>query len=57
MPLPPEYDFELHRKDIERLLIFPMVIYTPQYGKLFRSNGISNLAGLLKLFSGQSCAS
>jgi hypothetical protein len=53
MPLQPESDLDLNRKDIDKFLIFPTVICTPRYDKRFRSYDFLKLTGLLKLRSGQ----
>jgi hypothetical protein len=53
MHLRQEYDFDLHRKDIERVLRFPTVICTSRYGKRFRSYAILNSARLLKFRADQ----
>jgi hypothetical protein len=53
MPLQPESDLELNLKDIEKFLIFPMVICTPRYVKWFRSFYFLKSIGLLKFCPGQ----
>jgi hypothetical protein len=53
MHLLPECGLELNRKDIEKFLIFPMVICTPSYDKRFRSYGFLMSTGLQKLYPGQ----
>jgi hypothetical protein len=53
MPLQQESDLELDRKDIENLLILPMVICTPRYDKQFRSCDFLKSTRLLKFCPGQ----
>jgi hypothetical protein len=53
MPLQPESELELNRKDLENLPISPTVISTPRYDKRFESYDFSKSLGLLNFWAGQ----
>jgi hypothetical protein len=53
MPLQPESELELNRKDLENFLVFSMVISTPRYDKRFESYDFLKLAGQLRFWADQ----
>jgi hypothetical protein len=51
MPMQSKSDLDINRKDIDKFLIFPTVICTPQYDKRFKSYAIFKSTGLLKFLA------